>query len=67
MEFIQKISLSNDNVMNRISEIDKDQLAQLITRIKENPQFSIQLNETTDITKLVQLLVYVRHVYKKPT
>ena len=38
---------------------------QLITRIKQSPKFSIQLDETTDITKLAQLLVYVRDVYKE--
>ena len=38
---------------------------QLITRIKESQKFSIQLDETIDISKLAQLLVYVRYVYKK--
>ena len=61
---IRKIPLSNDTVSNRISDINKDQLVQLIKRIKESPKFSIQLDETTDITKLAQLLVYVRYVYK---
>ena len=36
-EFIRKNPLSNDNVTNKISEIDKNQLMQLITRIKESP------------------------------
>ncbi|XP_035229526.1 zinc finger BED domain-containing protein 5-like [Stegodyphus dumicola] len=62
---IRKITLLNDTVSNRISDINKDQLIQLITRIKESPKFSIQLDETTDITKLAQLLVYVRYVYKE--
>ena len=58
---IRKISLSNDTVVNRICEIKKDQLVQLITRIKEGPKFSMELDETIDITKLpvAQLLVYV--------
>ena len=54
---IQKIPPSNNTAANKISEINKDQLAQLITRIKESPKFSIQLGDTTDITKLAQLLV----------
>ncbi|XP_035229056.1 protein FAM200A-like [Stegodyphus dumicola] len=62
---IRKIPLSNDTVSNRISDINMDQLIQLITRIKESPKFSIQLDKTTDITKLAQLLVYVRYVYKE--
>jgi len=61
----RKIPLSNDTVAKRISEINNDQLVQLITRIRESPKFSIQLDETTDITKLAQLLVYVRYVYKE--
>ena len=35
-KFIQKTLLSNDYATNKISEIDKDQLVQLITRIKES-------------------------------
>ncbi|GLV33345.1 hypothetical protein CBL_08615 [Carabus blaptoides fortunei] len=54
---IRKIPLSNDTVSNRISDIKKDELVQLITRIKESSKFLIQLDETTDITKLAQLLV----------
>ena len=38
---------------------------QLITRIRESSQLSIQLDETTDITKLTQLLVYVTYVHKE--
>ena len=51
--------------MNRISEINKDQLVQLITKIRESPKFSIQLDETTDVTKLAQFLVYIRYVCKE--
>ena len=29
-------------------------------KIKQSPKFSVQLNEITDITKLAQLLEYVR-------
>ena len=61
----RKISLSNDIVANKISKINSDQLVQLITRIKESPKLSVQLDETTDITKLAQLLVYVGYVYKE--
>jgi len=62
---IRKIALSNDTVSNRISDINKDQLIQLMTTIKESPKFSLQLDETSDNTKLAQLLVYVRYVYKE--
>ena len=62
---IQKISLSNNTVANRISEISREQLVQLIQRIKESPKFAIQLDETMDVMKLTQLLAYVRYVYKE--
>jgi hypothetical protein len=52
---IRKISLSNDTLSNKISDINKDQLVHLITRIKGSPNFSIQLDDTTNITKLAQL------------
>ena len=35
----RKIPLSNNTVSDRISGINKDQLVQLITRIKEIPNF----------------------------
>ena len=47
----------------RIFEISEDQREQLILRIKESRKFAIQLDESTDITKMVHLLAYVRYVY----
>lgn len=58
---LRKIPLSNDTVARRISDISCDQFQQLIQRIKESPKFAIQLDESTDITNLAQLLVYVRY------
>ena len=62
---IQKLPLSNSTVENKVSESNKDYLAQLITRIEISPKFSIQLDKPTDITKLTQLLACVRYVYKE--
>ena len=60
---LRKIPLSNDTVSQRISEICDDQFQQLIDRIKESLKFSIQLDESTDITNSAQLLAYVRYCY----
>ena len=60
---MQKISLSNDTVLRRISEIGEDQREQLISRIKESRKFAIQLDELMDITKTAHLLAYVRYIY----
>ena len=59
----RKISLSNNTVCRRIFEISEDQCEQLILRIKESRKFAIQLDESTDITKMAHLLAYVRYVY----
>ena len=60
---MRKIPLSNNTVCRRIFEISEDQREQLILRIKESPKFAIQLDESTDITKMAHLLAYVRYVY----
>ena len=64
-DYLRKIHLSNDTIASRISYINTDQLVQVITRIKESQNISIQLDEKTDIIKLSLLLVYVRYVYKE--
>ena len=60
---MRKISLSNNTVRRRIFKIGEDQLEQLILRIKESRKFAIQLDESTDITKMAHLLAYARYVY----
>ena len=44
-EFIRKIPLSNDNVTNRIYEIDKDQLTQLISKVNKTHNFQFSLTK----------------------
>ena len=53
---MQKISLSNNTVSKRISEISKDQREQLILQIKESHKFTIQLHELTDKVPSTSLL-----------
>jgi hypothetical protein len=59
------LSLSNDTVRRRIQDMAYDILSQVVDEIKSGPSgmFSIQLDESTDVTHLAQLLVYVRYVY----
>ena len=59
----QKISLSNNTVCWRIFEISEDQHQQLILPIQESRKFGIQLDKSTNITKMAHLLAYVRYVY----
>jgi hypothetical protein len=62
---LQPLSLSNDTIRRRIQNMAYDILSQVVDEIKScrNGMFSIQLDESTDVTHLAQLLVYVRYVY----
>ena len=58
---LEIVSLSNNTVKNRIEEISIDISDQVISRVKDSKfGFSMQLNESTDITNNAQSLVYVR-------
>jgi hypothetical protein len=62
---LQPLSLSNDTIRQRIQDMAYDILSQAVDEIKSCPNgmFSIQLDESTDVTNLAQLLVCVRYVY----
>ena len=52
--------LSNDTVANRINENACDIEQQLVDKLYSLSYFAIQLDESTDVTNLAMLLVYVR-------
>jgi hypothetical protein len=56
--------LSNDTVSKRIREVRDDMHEQLLERIKKSPKFVIQLDESTDISNLRQLLTYLRYFFE---
>jgi hypothetical protein len=58
------VPLSNDTVSERIREISDDVCEQLLERIKKQNKFVIQLDESTDISNLEQLLTYVRYCFE---
>jgi hypothetical protein len=62
---LQPLSLSNDTIRRRLEDMAYDILSRVVDEIKSCPSsmFSIQLVESTDVTHLAQLLVYVRYVY----
>ncbi|XP_073537818.1 protein FAM200C-like [Phyllobates terribilis] len=60
---LSQIPLSNDTISDRIECMSKDILAQVIADLISSPaKFSLQLNETTDVSNLSQLAVFVRCV-----
>ena len=55
------ISLSNDTVERRISDMADDTERQIIEKIKKSELFALQLDETTHIQNNSILLTYVRY------
>ena len=53
------VPLSSDTIKRRIQEISEDVLQQTIASVKRRGKFSLQLDETTDIGKEAQLMVFV--------
>ena len=57
---LASVPLSNDSVQRRIMDMSLDVKEQVIKKIKDSGDFSVQLDETTDVAKCAQLLTYVR-------
>ncbi|KRY24527.1 Zinc finger BED domain-containing protein 5, partial [Trichinella spiralis] len=60
---IELIPLSNDTVARRIEDMAKWVEDQLISRVKGSKFFSLQLDESTDIQGLSQLIEFNRFVW----
>jgi len=60
---LNKITLSNDTIKKRIDGLSGNIKEQLLRRINKSDYFSLQLDESTDITNKSVLLCYVRHEY----
>lgn len=60
---LKQIPLSNDTISNRINDIAGDIKCQLIERAKIF-RFSLQLDESTDLTSVAQLMVFIRYSHE---
>ena len=54
---MKQISLSNDTIKSRIHEMSDDIKSKVLSKIDSSPVFALQLDESTDISNLSQLLV----------
>ena len=56
---LKQVSLSNDTVSRRISELSENILSQVVSKIQKSMFgfFAIQLDETTDVANLAELCV----------
>lgn len=61
-KIIKTIPLSNDTISRRINDMVYDTKEQLVRRIRGSPCFGIQLDESTDVAGLAQLIVFVRGI-----
>ena len=63
---LSQVSLSNDTVRQRIKDMSQDIVTQVVSEIKQSPaKFSMQIDESTDVSSHSQLLVFVRYVHEK--
>ncbi len=62
---IEQIPLSDNTISRRITEMATDVKCQLIERIKNGFFFSLQLDESTDISNSSQLLAFVRYRHER--
>ena len=60
---IESVTISNNPVTRRIDEMAQWLENRVIERIIEGPFFSLQLDESTNVEGLCQLLVFVRYIW----
>ena len=61
---VKQVSLSNTTVKRRIVHLDEDIEEQVVTSIRNSAAFAIQLDESTDVASLSQLIAFVRYIDK---
>ncbi|XP_067930782.1 protein FAM200C-like [Watersipora subatra] len=62
---IADLSLSDSTVKSRIDDMSADIKRQVIEKIKSSLMFAIQLDGSTDVASISQLMVFARYVHRK--
>ncbi|XP_067933284.1 protein FAM200C-like [Watersipora subatra] len=62
---IADLFLSNSTVKSWINDLSADIKRQVIEKIKSSPMFTIQLDESTDVASISQLMVFARYVHRE--
>ena len=61
---VAKVSLSGDTIARRVADLAENMEIQLLNQIKLAKYYSLQLDESTDISNMAILLVYVGYEYE---
>lgn len=62
---MKQISLFNTTIKNRIAEMSENIKENVVSKILSSPFFSLQLDESTDVANISQLLVFSRYITDK--
>ena len=61
---LKSVPLFNDTIQSKIGDISANILKQVMEELKTTPfPFSLQLDESSDISNCCQLLVFIRYVH----
>ena len=62
---IEKIPLSNSVIKSRVADISDNILKQVLLELTNSPaKFSLQLDESTDVSQCAHLIVFVRYAHE---
>lgn len=59
---LKQIPLSNNTIKDRVGSMSDDIKQQVVEKVKASPFFAIQLDESTDVSSISQLMVFVRYL-----